>query len=350
MIRQVLTLRDLKALSPNAAAALLAVRRSDGQSSRDADLIESWLQIDETHRQAWARTQARLGVFDEGEDDEILLAMRQAARQAKPAGLRSYGRAAAIAAAVLLMVGAGSLAVLKFGRPISAAPNIDMAQTQGSAPDGAASQRYATFDERPKTIELTDGSRVVLASDTVLEVTFAPRRRDLRLVRGRAFFDVAHDAGRPFMVTAGDRAVTAVGTRFDVLSARDRIRVVLLEGRVSVRASASARSPVFLRAGQALEARAGQAPVVGSANVSEVADWQRGYVTFDDTPLPAAIAEINRWSQDKIVINDPKVARLRISGRFQTDSLPRFGRTLAMIHPVRLVKRGPHRFEIVSVR
>ncbi len=179
-------------------------------------------------------------------------------------------------------------------------------------------------------------------------MAFSANRRDLRLLKGRAFFDVAHNARRPFVVEAAGRQVVAIGTRFDVRLDPGRVRVVLVEGRVAVRSSGSAASPTLLSAGEQLDARAGMVPVVSAADVQEVLNWQRGFVTFDNDTLAAAVAELNRDDIDQVMVRDRRVADLRISGLFRAGDVGRFGRALAQIHPVRIVRTGPHRFEIVS--
>ncbi|MGH6964769.1 MAG: FecR family protein, partial [Phenylobacterium sp.] len=126
-----------------------------------------------------------------------------------------------------------------------------------------------------------------------------------------------------------------------------RMRVVLVEGRVSVASAGSTARPTLLRAGQQLEAEPGRAPVVSTANIDAILDWREGFVTFDDMPLSQVVQVLNERGPDQVVIGDPRVARLRISGRFQTGDLARFGRTLAQVHPVRLVQTAPHHFEIV---
>ncbi len=95
---------------------------------------------------------------------------------------------------------------------------------------------------------LPDGSRMTLDTDSEVDIAFAPERRNLRLVKGRAFFDVAHDAQRPFAVVADGREVEALGTRFDVRMDPGQVRVVLVEGRVSVKSANHASPTTLLKA------------------------------------------------------------------------------------------------------
>ncbi len=89
----------------------------------------------------------------------------------------------------------------------------------------AAAVKYVTGAGQKSTVTLADGSRVILDANSTLDVAFAERQRAVRLLNGHAFFDVAHDPGRPFTVQAAGRVVTALGTQFDVKLAPGSLRV-----------------------------------------------------------------------------------------------------------------------------
>jgi transmembrane sensor len=343
MIREVLTLDRLLAMGPEAAAALLAVRRSDGGSAHDEALLETWRQADEAHARAWAQTQAGWDAFEDADDDELLAAMRRAAVQARPA--RAIPRQWLAAAAVVLVLLSGGLLGLLLNAPSRFAPDApQIARAERPA------QAYATAAGQRRTFDLADGSRITLDADSRVEVALNTARRNLTLRQGHAYFEVAHDATRPFVVRAGDRQVTALGTKFDVRVDPGHVRVVLVEGRVSVAEPGSKASPVVLKPGEQLDAQAGGSPVVALANIDDVLDWEQGFVTFDDTPLSEVARMLSQAGADQIVVRDPAIARLRLSGRFQTGDIEKFGRTLTQVHPVRMVKIAPHRFEIVAAR
>jgi transmembrane sensor len=339
MIREILSLERLVAMEPSAAAALLAVRRSDGGTAHDEAMLHAWLQASEANVRAWDQTQAGLRAFDDAGDDELLMAMRRAAIEARPA--RAFAPQRLAAAAVVLVILTGALLGL-FLRAPSSRPS---APTPPSAE--APAQTFATADRQRATFSLADGSRMTLDGDSKVVVAFSSTRRDLRLRQGHAFFEVARDAARPFAVAAGDRQVVAVGTKFDVRVDPGRMRVVLVEGRVSVGSPRSTAAPTLLKAGQQLEAQTGRPPVVSTADIDAVLDWQQGFVTFDDMPLSEVVKVLNQGGPDQLAVGDPRIAGLRISGRFKTGDIARFGRTLAQVHPVRLVETAPHRFEIV---
>jgi len=347
MIREVLTLDQLRSMAPAEAAAVLATRRLDGASPPDAELLAAWLDLSPTHREAWTRTEAALRAFDGAGEDEIFAAMREAARNARPVRpARPARRAPLAAAAALVLVVAGALLTMFLVyRPGGPPPGTVVA-------DGAVPgvRTFAAAKGPPAQHQLPDGSRMTLEGGSTVQVAYVAARRDLRLVEGRAHFDVAPDTARPFTVRAGDREVVAVGTQFDVRLDPGRVRVVLTEGRVAVSRATGREPPTMLEAGQQLDVQAGRAPVVSAADLEASRDWREGVVTFHDTLLSVAVADFNRTSKDQVLVRDPQVARLRISGRFQTADAERFGRALAQVHPVRIVRTGPHSFEIVAAR
>lgn len=340
MIREILSLERLVTMEPADAAALLAVRRSDGRTAHDDAMLDAWLQASEANVRAWGQTQAGWQAFDDAGDDELLTAMRRAALEARPA--RAFPRQGLAAAAVILVILTGALLGLFLNTPQLGRPSAPA--TSGAE---APAQTFATANGQRATFSLADGSRMTLDGDSKVQVAFSAARRDLRLGQGHAFFEVARDPTRPFAVAAGDRQVVAVGTKFDVRVDPGRMRVVLVEGRVSVGSPGSTAAPTLLKAGQQLEAQAGQPPVVSTANIDAILDWQQGFVTFDDMPLSEVVKVLNQGGPDQLAIGDPRIAGLRISGRFKTGDLARFGRALAQVHPVRLVQTAPHHFEIV---
>ncbi|USQ97216.1 FecR family protein [Caulobacter sp. RL271] len=174
----------------------------------------------------------------------------------------------------------------------------------------------------------------------------------MRLLNGRAFFDVAHDRAHPFAVQAGGRVVTALGTQFDVRLTPGAVRVVLAEGSVSVASAPGGPSApmVKLAPGQDFAAQDGKAGKVSSTDLGEALAWKQGVVEFQDRPLSDAIEVLNRYTRAQIVIKDPKVAALRITGVFKTGDIPRFGRSVSQVLPVKMIARDADTYELVSTR
>jgi transmembrane sensor len=170
-----------------------------------------------------------------------------------------------------------------------------------------------------RTITLGDGSRVTLDTSSAVEVRFDGGQRRVQLGRGRARFEVAHDARRPFVVAAGPGEVVAHGTVFDVDLRRPETLVVLLQGSVEIRRPAAAGTPAastMLRPGQQLAISAGSAAVPVAIRVPETR-WPSGMLSFEDAPLADVLASANRYSRTQIVIRDPAVREHRFTGTFK---------------------------------
>jgi transmembrane sensor len=189
-------------------------------------------------------------------------------------------------------------------------------------------ERYSTVVGGLDTVALMDGSRVTLNTDTRIRVVLSATERRVELDRGEAFFIVAKDPARPFVVGVGDKRVTAVGTQFSVRRDADDIRVVVAEGRVKLTPSAGniRRMPTSLDAGAV--ARTSQAQVLVSEHSTPEAEqllsWRNGFLAFHETALADAVAEFNRYSTRKIVIEDPSLAALRIGGNFRSNDAEAF--------------------------
>jgi transmembrane sensor len=153
------------------------------------------------------------------------------------------------------------------------------------------------------------------------------------LLQGQALFKVAKHLPAPFEVYAGDQRITALGTVFDVRLEPDRVKVALLEGSVRVASasptdSAEPRREVVLDPGQALEQR-GSIVRVSDINPKRTNSWIDGVLDFDDEPLASAVAEVNRYSEHKIILEGAEIRALRISGIFTTGDTERFAQTMA---------------------
>ena len=184
---------------------------------------------------------------------------------------------------------------------------------------------YSTQVGAVATVPLSDGSTITLNTDSEIHVNLGSTERVVSLDRGEAFFEVAKDLGRPFVVKIGNKRVTAVGTQFAVRRDHSGIHLLVTDGRVEVihQSLLSRSGATAVAAG--FEARTeGDSVYVDQAKPSQVDDslsWRGGYLVFHETPLAEAIAEFNRYNTRKIVITDPTIASLRIGGRFRfTDS------------------------------
>jgi transmembrane sensor len=207
---------------------------------------------------------------------------------------------------------------------------------------GSETQVLATAVGQHRNVVLADGSIVSLNTNTIVETNFGRHAREIYLRKGEAHFGVASDRSRPFLVHAGDAVVQAIGTEFEVrVRADQHVDVLVTEGRVEVRPDAPAPAPQALdaqreptavvtvravSAGQALSTATTNYPVtpVSREQLSSDLAWREGAVVFDSEPLSEAIAEIQRYTDARIIISDPGIASLPVGGRFKTDDLQGF--------------------------
>lgn len=183
-----------------------------------------------------------------------------------------------------------------------------------------------------RSIRLADGSRVTLDEGAALrELEDAGERRFL-LLRGRARFEVAHDAARPFIVEAGEGRVIAHGTVFDVAIEGKMVRVALVDGSVEVRglpAQRLGRDPArFLSPGEQLLVGDGQVGAPSPANPAALS-WAATMISFEDIPLGEAIAAFNRSGGRPVRLADQATKSRGLSGAFRRDDPRAFANALA---------------------
>jgi len=181
--------------------------------------------------------------------------------------------------------------------------------------------QYASALGEVRSIPLADGSVIELGSSSRLRIDFDERQRAVYLLAGEAYFDVAKDRTRPFVVKTPSGQARAVGTAFDVRLSLDTVRVTVHEGVVEVAATPTATLAVkaLLEAGNQVSYNSlGQLTEVREVDLDLSAAWRRGSMVFDQQPLQDVVAELNRYSRQKIVIADERLALINVSGIFHT--------------------------------
>lgn len=326
--------------------------------------FESWLDADPRHRAAYAAVARAWTGLAGASDDPRILAMRREALAANRSARWRLPRIGTAAAAVLLAI-LGALAMQHLGAPASrdaaaSGENGLLASLMDAVRDAQESRReFATAVGERSTVALADGSSVVLNTNTRIEVSLESGLRRVRLLGGQAWFEVAKDPVRPFVVDVGDQRVTALGTAFDVRldEKKDLVQITLVEGRVVVEADARrasrqarpAHARTELRTGEQLLIASSTAPAVKRlADLAKVTSWRKGQVVFDDDTLAAAVAEVNRYSQVQIVLADPALAALRVSGVFNTGHSQSFIETVTGHYPIRVATQTEDRVILIS--
>ncbi|HET7085498.1 MAG TPA: FecR domain-containing protein [Rhizomicrobium sp.] len=186
----------------------------------------------------------------------------------------------------------------------------------------------AQAGERP-VLSLSDGSRIQLNTNTEVRTSITKSVRTVTLEKGEAYFDVVHDAARPFVVLAGNRRVTDLGTKFSVRRDGDKVYVVVKEGKVRVEPInnplQSAVTPVYATTGSMVVAKAEETLMVPRTPRDIAADlsWQNGVLIFNDKTLGEAAQEFNHYNAKQIIVTG--TARdIPIGGSFRADNIDVF--------------------------
>jgi transmembrane sensor len=286
--------------------------------------FDAWLKKDRRHRRSYeelARVWHTLDGLAEARDDKIAALTHAGVTSRRPSRRRWWWAAAVVVVAV------GSVTWWQRGREL---------------------QTLATAVGQRRNVTLADGSIVALNTNTIVETELNRRTREIYLRQGEAHFQVAHDRSRPFFVHAGDAVVRAVGTQFDVrVLPGQHVDIKVDEGRVEVRAADAAanvaeapKRPVTvvraLRAGEGLSTAHADYSVrpIDEGQMSNDMAWRAGEIIFDGQTLGDAVAEIERYTDARIVIANSQTAMLRVGGRFRTDNVPAFFDALQSALPV----------------
>jgi transmembrane sensor len=189
-----------------------------------------------------------------------------------------------------------------------------------------------------RQLALADRSIVELNTDSELQVRMTASRRDLVLKRGEALFHVAHDASRPFYVTAGGTVVRAVGTAFSVRIHEDNhVDILVTEGKVAVGTPEDANEPTLPTSAAAIAAgdfasvrhHALSTRRVYPAEMSRKLAWTTGYISFQGETLTDAVNEFNRYNRRRLVIADSSLPPLQMGASFHVYDLESFVAALA---------------------
>ena len=324
---RILAFPDTAAIEAEAAAWVARFDAGD-VSAKDQAAFQEWLNRTALHRE----TIAIYGnLWSEFDALRLLTGRDEAGRQASARGTypamleRATPWLAACAAAVIAVAGGTVLFHPK--------PQV-FAKAENRPP---ARLSYETAVGGQRKITLADGSRVILNTNSRLDVDFSGNRRDVHLIRGEAFFDVVHDKARPFTVDANNYVVRDIGTAFDVhLSKTGVVEVGVTKGSVEVTAAAgghvsgAAKSLGVVVAGHdivlgqpdiAPSQKVERAEAVSNADLERKLAWRQGQLNYTGQPLGEVLADVSRYSNIQIELADPALENLPVGGAFRTDQI-----------------------------
>ena len=307
---------------------LVKMSREQGLSDVELSGLEAWLASDPLHRKKLHELAFLHGQIDLITGFVDARVERQAQSQIKSFKRICYPLAAAATALVI---------AISFG------------MWRQSANENSQQGRYATGLGEQQSIELVDGSTVLLNTQSELKVNFVEGNRDIHLQRGEAYFIVAKDEESPFRVFAGNSSIRASGTAFLVYLDEELVDVTVTDGVVNLALlpekvdAGSAISPDIVATNLAT-LRKGQAatitpPSEGQQVLSElrtVSDqdltkklfWTRGALLFSGETLGEVVSEINRYSDVDIAFASPELAAIRVGGLFPVGEMDSFYRAL----------------------
>ncbi|WP_320197534.1 FecR family protein [Agrobacterium sp. rho-13.3] len=283
------------------------LKASGKPSVETNNAFEAWLNENPNHKSAWEEIS---GIWA---SPEVLLASAGLGnalprnppippRSRRGFSMRTRVRVGALAAATAAVVLIG-------GQPILNAVSI---RWQAD---------YRTDAGQLQEISLPDGSRMLLNTQSAVALDFEGNKRGVRLLKGEAWFDVVHDASRPFHVAATFSDVEVKGTAFavDVRAGVDTI--VLERGAVVTRHEKPDIAPVNLQPGQMVRASSTSLSEVTTFDPDEALGWKDGRIILTGTPLRAALEQIGAYYQGKIITLNPSLANVTISGNYRIDNI-----------------------------
>lgn len=306
-----------------AAIAWLVRLQGEAVTERDWLDFDAWLTASPTHAQAYDAALA----LDERLDLDAHLA------QGEPV---DASLAAPLTANLIQLRPARRAWVWSAGAAIAAAFVAGAVLLPASGLMGAHETTYVTGVGERRTIALEDGSRIEMNAASRVTVRFERRARRVRMDDAQAFFDVAKDSSRPFLISAGDTQVRVVGTQFDVRRRDGQVAVNVQRGLVEVRPDASA-APFRLRPGQGLSHHEGQSAdaKLSTVAVEEVAGWRQGRLIYRDQPLSQIAGDMNRLFPRPVKLGDAEAANMRLSGVLIVDEQDAMVDRLSHLLPVR---------------
>jgi transmembrane sensor len=282
-------------------AAEWATRIDAGAIDPDRDhTFRRWLEQDPRHRGALLRAAAALSFLDRGRALAGVIS--------KPEPRPIWIRRKLLFAGAALAAGIAAVAILI-----------------------TVPHRYDTRVGEIRQVPLSDGSLVAINTQSAVEVDMHQDVRQVTLTRGEAWFKVAHDKNRPFIVSAGRIRVRAVGTAFSVFRHDDGADVLVTEGVVETWTVGEEERRVRVEAGSKAYVAEYEPPkaIQASGDIGRSLAWREGQIVLEGETLDDAVAQFNRYNTRKLVISDPSLAEEKLVGQFRATEPLTFAEAVA---------------------
>jgi len=292
----------------------------------DRKAFDTWVQQSAAHQAAYAEIARRLNWLEyAAKNDTISRGEALRYRPHKQKTIAHCRTKLATAALVLLTLGAA---------------------TFSSGGWYGSNAHYSVARGGHETINLSDGSNLEMNTDSEVNVRINRWQRSVEVVKGEVFFSVAHNAERPFIVTAGAGRSIDIGTEFEVYRQPRQVVVAVQEG--SVRVEAKQSRELIASQTVAYDQNGEFIPLPPKFSITNTTAWRRGKLIFDNRRLDDVLAEIGRYHSVQLKLADPKLADNKVSGTF---SIKRLESNLATIaNSLNLTVRHTESGEIVLAK
>jgi transmembrane sensor len=319
--------------------------RAPDCTDQDRARFTAWRDADPANQQAFERLQLIVATLRHNSSRADVRALRDAALRASKQHRRRFW--AGVVAASCGVIGVG--ATLWSSSFVHDRVNPAFARITARF---KSHESYSTGIGQRSTFVLEDGSSVELDAQSKIDVAFTEHRRVVALLEGQALFNVAKTSSRPFVVSAGNREIVAIGTVFHVRLDERSVQVTLLEGKVRVEdlGSSEPNGGVMLTPGKQLtqirEDGHAEAPetaeTVRDVDVAKVTGWRDGRIFLEDLSLAEAAAEMNKHSTVQIRIEGAQIEHLRVNGMFRAGDPEAFVTAVAEYFPVMVEHPSEH--------
>lgn len=305
-----------------AEAALWVVRLDDGNMSAESYAeFQAWQRRSPYHREALSRLTTLWSDFDILQDTASPFHENDSSAgsvKAPPIRAVAWRRLGSIAAGAVVMLGAAYW-YSKSHHPASKPADILASIVR---------QHYETAVGTQQTVNLPDGSKVSINTDTSLDVVFSATRRDVYLRRGEAFFDVVHNVERPFTVVANKRLIRDIGTAFGVRLMDHVVEVAVAKGSVELAHSGGASGSSQKRLGVftagyniAFDQKIERSEQISEEDMSRKLSWREGILDYDGEPLSKVLADFSRYSGIDFELRDNSLKDFPVGGHFEISKL-----------------------------